>query len=140
MAEITFYQLPQDLLDEGVQRQVICRVIQKIYQVTGSVGVLCEAEDLKPLDDLLWTFSQGSFIPHAIAPSEEPVLLSDDIARIPPDRVLVLTVAQLPPNLPGFGRIVDFILPDPASVQHARQRYRTFQNRGHTLTVHQLTA
>ncbi|MEK8088813.1 DNA polymerase III subunit chi [Thermithiobacillus plumbiphilus] len=140
MAEITFYQLPQDLLDESVQRQVICRVIQKIYQVTGSVGVLCEAEDLKPLDDLLWTFSQGSFIPHAIAPSEEPVLLSDDIARIPPDRVLVLTLAQLPPNLPAFSRIVDFILPDPASVQHARQRYRAFQNQGHTLTVHQLTA
>ena len=140
MAEVTFYQLPQDLHDQSVQMQVICRVIQKIHQVTGSVGVLCEGSALKQLDDLLWTFSQGSFIPHAIAPSDEPVLLSDDIARIPPDRVLVLTVAQLPHKMPDFSRIVDFILPDPASVQHARQRYRAFQNQGHTLTVHQLTA
>lgn len=141
MAEATFYQLAETLSEEGRQLQAICRVIQKVYQVTGGAGVLCaSAEAARTLDDLLWTFNQGSFIPHGLAPSDEPVCLATEVQALPQRRVLVLTVPTLPDDLAGFERVVDFILPDPEAVKAARRRYRALASRGYSLTLHPLPA
>ena len=142
MPEATFYQLPDTLQDKAQQLTAICRVIQKIYQVAGGAGILCASQKAtEELDRLLWVFNQGSFIPHMIAPTEEPVCLGIELKHMPAHKVLILTLDTLPAELlnnPSFTRLVDFIPPDTAAVTAARKRYRQFKALGYQMTVHQL--
>ena len=44
-----------------------CRVTEKAYQAGHRIYLRCEdAQQANELDELLWTFSQSSFVPHQI--------------------------------------------------------------------------
>ncbi|MHC1725437.1 MAG: DNA polymerase III subunit chi [Syntrophobacteraceae bacterium] len=64
------------------QRELLCRLTERFYTEKHKVQILVDSTpDAQLLDGLLWAFSQGSFIPHAIWNPEselpvEPVLIS----------------------------------------------------------------
>lgn len=138
MPEATFYQLADSVHTPAAQLQTVCRVVYKAYLVAGRASVLCSTAELaKRLDDLLWTFNQGSFIPHMLAPSDEAVVLATELALLPHDRDLILLVDALPDGLERFAQVRDFIMPERKD--EARQRYRQLKQMGFNLTVHTLT-
>ena len=138
MPEATFYQLADSAHEPTAQLQTVCRVVHKAYLLAGRASVLCSSEALaKRLDDLLWTFNQGSFIPHMLAPSDEAVVLATDLALLPDDRDLILMVDTLPDGMQRFAQVRDFIMPDRKD--QARQRYRQLKQIGFNLTVHDLS-
>lgn len=142
MATATFYELPPTLLTPIEQRRAVCRVVAKAWQVMGEACVLCpDPETARELDDLLWTFQAGSFIPHAMGGDEAPVRLYVAGETLPDDsRVWVLLTADLPRPLPRCERLVDFIPADPEGREAARNRYRAFKAAGHELLVYPLEA
>ncbi len=96
------------------------------------------------LDQLLWTFSATSFIPHCAKQGDEqmvgmtPVILSD---RIDPDDrfdVLLNLHHQLPPLRDQFDRLIEI-----AGVTHedklaARERYRFYKDAGYAIRHYNL--
>jgi DNA polymerase-3 subunit chi len=120
-----------------------CRVVEKAFQAGHTVLVWhTDIEELRQFDELLWTFGDGSFVPHeAITDAgfaSAPVLLSS--SPIPPGGCDVLV--NLAPEVPGCvseaRRVAEFIDGDPARRQAGRARFRTYKDRGWSPTTHNL--
>ena len=86
------------------------------------------------LDRALWTFDQGSFLPHAPAggPDEknEPVLISTSLEN--PNRAQVLILAHAPAETPleGFAHVIQFVPPtDGPELAASRERYRLLKEK-----------
>ncbi|MGZ5056526.1 MAG: DNA polymerase III subunit chi, partial [Methylobacter sp.] len=71
MAEVSFYILPTESLDD--RYLFACKLIEKAYRSGSFCYVLTDsAEQSRIIDDLLWTFRAGSFIPHQVYTGEPP--------------------------------------------------------------------
>jgi len=96
---------------------------------------------LKQLDDLLWTFRSGSFLPHAVyreSGSREPVLLGEGIDPADEHDVLVNLSDAVPSFFSRFDRVAELVGGDEAARAAARERYRFYQDRGYSLETHKL--
>ena len=150
MTRIDFYILSTDNLDARLR--VACRIAQKAVQRRHHVFVNAADEaDANRLDDLLWTFSQGSFIPHlvagrgAAADGDEPVVIGvgdSDSADDPPAEagehwdVMINLAQEVPGFFSRYARVAEVVDADPARRSHGRQRYRYYQDRGYKLETH----
>ncbi|MGR9012177.1 MAG: DNA polymerase III subunit chi [Gammaproteobacteria bacterium] len=78
MAEVSFYILPTESLED--RYLFACKLIEKAYRSGSYCYVLTDsAEQSRLIDDLLWTFRAGSFIPHQIYTGELPVIAKDGV-------------------------------------------------------------
>ena len=79
MARVDFYVLPGSR--EIARQQFACRLAEKAYRLEHSVHIhVDDRAAMQRVDDLLWTFRDGSFVPHEIAESsaarpESPVTI-----------------------------------------------------------------
>jgi len=150
VTRIDFYILSTDNLDARLR--VACRIAQKAVQQRHHVFVNAADEaDANRLDDLLWTFSQGSFIPHlvagrgAAADGDEPVVIGvgdTDSADDPPAEagehwdVMINLAQEVPGFFSRYARVAEVVDADPARRTQGRQRYRYYQDRGYKLETH----
>lgn len=143
MTRIDFYVVPG--ADPQQRRLTACRLAEKAYRLGHRSYILTEStrEDAL-LDDLLWTFRQNSFVPHArwhgSGHAETPVLLGHD----PPPEFLHEVLINLGETIPDaydrFARLVEIINQDEATRAAGRRRYRFYRDRGLSPVTHQLTA
>lgn len=141
MTRIDFYILG-DAAGDG-QSLFTCRLAEKVtrqgHQVFINTG---SALQLQQLDDLLWTFRPGSFLPHAIyegaGTTPAPVLLGHATEPADCHDVLVNLAAEVPPYFGRFQRVAELVAGDEAQRGAARRRYRYYQDRGYTLKTHTL--
>jgi DNA polymerase-3 subunit chi len=125
--------------------RIACRVVEKAYLAGQTVLVWhTEPEELREFDDMLWTFSDGSFVPHeALAASgfeAAPVLLSAGAAPPGAVDVLVNLAADIPACASVAQRVAEFIDGDPARRQAGRGRFRVYKERGLQPVTHNLGA
>jgi DNA polymerase-3 subunit chi len=124
--------------------RLACRLAEKAYQLGQAVLVWHTDEDeLASFDEMLWTFGDGSFVPHDFLVEDEPapeapVVLSPGIA--PQGRVPVLI--NLAPELPGCvdqaDRVIEIIDGDPERRQAGRARFKAWRDRGVEPATHNL--
>lgn len=100
------------------QKEFLCRWTERLYMEKKRVRILVDSTiEAQLIDHLLWTFSQGSFIPHVIlgpgeAPPAEPIIITP--AEFPVDgfeAVLCDGPADIE-FMSGFETAVHFILKD----------------------------
>ncbi len=76
IAEVLFYHLERRPLDE-VLPMLVEKTVERGWRAVIQAG---SAERLEALDQLLWTYREGSFIPHGTAkagnPDRQPVFLT----------------------------------------------------------------
>lgn len=129
MTQIYFYSGSNDRL------QTACRLCAKAVQQ--NMTVLIYAPDqavLEQLDQLLWTFSPTSFIPHCdIREDSElvnttPVILSNRIPTGRPFDVLLNLHQQQPSNFDQFNRLIEIADTSSEGMQTARARYRFYKD------------
>src|SRR5579863_2609836 len=62
--------------------KVACKLAEKAYLAAQTVLVWhTDGAELRAFDEMLWTFNDGSFVPHEMLPaSDSPVLLSLGVA------------------------------------------------------------
>lgn len=123
--------------DEDARRTYACRVVEKARE-RGHHVYLRVADDTAAgeLDNLLWTFRDRSFLPHAVdAPGapDEPVLIGtgDAPLRGAPD-VLVNLGLTVPAEPGQYGRIVEIGDNQEEVLRAARQRFRAYRDLGMT--------
>lgn len=134
--EVQFYHLLTTSLERALPR-----LMEKALEGDYRVLIKCaDASMTKMLDDHLWSYDPGSFLPHAIKnkgdSAQQPILLSTEIDRANQANLLVITDGtEVNGNAEGFTRVLDvFNGNDGASVTAARQRWKAYKERGDTLS------
>jgi DNA polymerase-3 subunit chi len=137
MTSIDFYLLSDSGAD-AVDR-IACRLTEKAYRLGHRIFLFTgDREKAEQLDQLLWTFSQGSFVPHEIAGSDAPVCIG---YQEPPEDfadVLVNLAGEIPGFFSRFDRVAEVVGATEEAKQGGRERYRFYRNRGYTLDTHEL--
>ena len=137
MSEITFYILPTASQQE---RYVFtCKLIEKAYRR----GVFCYVltDDImqsQRIDDLLWTFRAGSFIPHQLYTGEVPTIAQVLIGSLPPPEQWQNTVLNLSSDCTTANRVLEILDNSEATKAIGRQRYRQYKDAGYNLTTHKM--
>jgi len=148
MAEVSFYILPSESLQE--RYLFACKLIEKVYRSGCFCYVLTDsAEQSQKIDDLLWTFRAGSFIPHQIFTGEIPSLRSATgesnvilIGSLKAPEEWQKTVINLsshcPEELDKIERILEILDDSEAIKELGRNRYRQYQQSGISITTHKM--
>jgi DNA polymerase-3 subunit chi len=123
-----------------------CRIAQKIYLQGLRVYIqTADHENSKELDALLWTFSQGSFVPHALSDKatrnweDFPVQVGDGLAKNENADVLISLTDDVPENYTSFCRIAELVTDDPGEKAAARERYKFYRDQGIEPVTHKIT-
>ena len=140
MAEVSFYILPSELTQD--RYLFACKLIEKAYRSGHFCYVLTDSiEQSRQLDDLLWTFRPGSFIPHQIYSGEpsdiEKVIL---IGSLNAPENWQKTLFNLSSHYPDVGpqteRILEILDNSETTKEAGRERYRQYQQSGMKVTTH----
>lgn len=147
MTRIDFYILADDA-DNAASDIVACRLAGKAFGL-GHAVYLHASDDAHAsrLDTLLWTFQQGSFVPHMRAaswrsPGENipaPVLLGHD--EQPPDDhwdLLINTASDVPMFFSRYQRVAELVAPGEQARALGRKRFQFYRDRGYALQTHRL--
>lgn len=122
--------------------QVACRVAEKAFLQGLTVLVRTGSDErARRLDELLWTFSGASFVPHALAGEAEEgisVLIGADVREHAAD--LLINLADGPPDTPDrFQRIAEVVGPGEGERRSGRERFRYYRDHfGMEPTTHRL--
>jgi len=116
-----------------VRLRLACRIAEKAYLAKQKIVVwLDDAEALRRFDELLWTFGDGSFVPHdtftqAGVACDAPVALT---TTAPPDGhtdVLINLAGAVPPFFGKFARVAEFLDARPEVRAAGRERFKTYR-------------
>jgi len=140
MTRIDFYVLPETERDGAL---TACKLCDKAVSAGHRIYLHAPAETAVALEDLLWSFRQGSFISHERvgAPLEPPlpaVLIGS--AEPPADYhdVMINLSAEVPAFFSHFERVLEIVAGDAESRAASRSRYKFYRDRGYPLTSHKL--
>ena len=141
MTEVDFYVLKDKAPQAGMQ--FTCRLAEKIFKDGHQVYINTASEQqLKQLDDLLWSFRPGSFLPHAVyigeLPEATPILLGHATEPEGPSDVLVNLAEDIPAFFSRFSRVTELVSGDEVQRDAARTRYKFYKDRGYPVRSHQL--
>jgi DNA polymerase-3 subunit chi len=144
VTQVDFYVLDSD--SDDARLVLACKIVDKAMQADRHVYVHSTSDaEAQKLDELLWTFSQGSFIPHVVVRSEygtpplEPVLIG--VNQPPgPGRwdVLVNLASEVPEFFSRYERVAEVVDANAARRAQSRERYRFYRDRGYQLNTHQV--
>ncbi len=143
MTRVDFYILKKNT--PNVRVDFVCRLIEKVYKK--GHNVVLHTEDARMagmMDDLLWTWNQGSFIPHEIAsdndPADCPVVINHN-PELETSRqdVLINLGSEVPLFFSQFERVTEIVDQDTQVTQQARHRYRFYKERGYPLESHDIS-
>jgi DNA polymerase III subunit chi len=144
--QIDFYILADS--NPGARFGIACRVIEKAARQTTRVLVRTRSEsEARTLDELLWTFSDVSFVPHRLLPDgradetsagDEPVLITHSASTVSDCDVLVNLTDTIPESAAQYPRIVEIVTNASDDRQAGRVRYRDYRALGFELNVHNL--
>lgn len=116
----------------------LCRLLRKVQRGGQRAVVRADAQRLRHLDELLWTFAPGDFVTHAMADAA-PTLRARSTAVLieEPDgsegaRVLINLGADVPAHAAAFERLIDLVGTGESERQQARRRWKDYLQRGWT--------
>ena len=142
MPRIDFY-----LLDDPTPNSVAlyaCRLTEKAFMLGHRIYIqAASAEQAQALDDLLWTFKQGAFLPHARHPvpagKQAPILVGHDAEPEDGFQVLINLSPTIPAFYSRFERVAELVGPGESVRQQARQRFSAYRDSGCEITTHKLS-
>ena len=139
MAQVDFYVL--DRVDEHARHTLACKLAEKAWRLENSIHIhTMSREDAERLDKLLWTFRDGSFVPHELAGGDTsaPVTIGYGTDVAEPRDLLITLCDEIPPFADSFPRVAELVTADEASRAKSRERYASYRDQGHTLNTHKI--
>lgn len=142
MPEVSFYVLPTESTQE--RYLFACKLIEKAYRSGSFTYILTDSpEQSQVIDDLLWMFRPGSFVPHQIYTDELPTIANVILvgSNQPPENWLKTVInlsSQLPQDFNKAERILEILDNSEDTKAWGRNRYRQYQQAGIEITTHKL--
>ncbi|MEM7431386.1 MAG: DNA polymerase III subunit chi [Pseudomonadota bacterium] len=137
MARVDFYVLSQ--FGAQSRQAFACRLAEKAWRLDNTVHI--HADDrtsAEQIDQLLWTFRDGSFVPHDMADAcdaSTPICIGyGDVAE--PRDLLINLCDTIPTFAETFPRIAELVTSDADARHLSRKRFADYRDKGHTLETH----
>ena len=140
MARVDFYVLKRP----GREARLVfaCRLAEKAWRLDNTVHI-ATADDTtaRELDDLLWTFRDGSFVPHerveaGVEEPESPVTIGAGPTTLSGRDLLINLADTVPASIDAFPRIAELVTSDEETRARGRERFAEYRNLGHELDTH----
>ncbi|HYD17875.1 MAG TPA: DNA polymerase III subunit chi [Patescibacteria group bacterium] len=138
MTDVRFYHLQSKRLEQALP-EIVAKALERKYRVVIKAG---SRERVEALDNALWTYDPGSFLPHGYVKdgfeAEQPVWLTDEEHNPNSATVLILTDGA------SSAKVADYTLcceifdgNDEQAVAEARGRWKSYKDAGHATTYFQ---
>jgi DNA polymerase-3 subunit chi len=149
MTKVSFYVLEDEASGGNSRLGLACGIAEKALAAGINRGqrtyIHCADENtLKAVDDLLWTFRQGSFVAHERLGEvgdwndAAPVIIGSTEPPKELNAVLINLADDVPLFFSRFERVAEVI--DEAGRAAGRQRYQFYKDRGYPLETHKVAA
>lgn len=141
MTEVSFYHLERSSLEAALPK-----LLEKVLAAgLKAVVKLGSGERAEALNAHLWTYEQGSFLPHGAAAdgsaAEQPIWLTAGDDNPAGASVLVLADGAESGLMAGFDRCLEmFDGRDDAALAAARAHWKAYKDQGFALTYLRQTA
>jgi DNA polymerase-3 subunit chi len=141
MTDIGFYHLTATPLEDALPR-LLEKVLAGGFRAVVMAG---SNERAEALNGQLWSYSQGSFLPHGSVTDgnavDQPIWITDKDENPNEANVLVLTEGVRSEQIGDFARCLDlFDGADVEAVAAARTRWTDYKERGFAVTYWQQTS
>ena len=143
MTRIDFYV--QNRANQIAHEHLICKITEKAWQNQHAIFLLCSnTEQVDRFDELLWTFSETSFIPHSpICDGDgdgdgKVVILSSERKTLRNHEVLINLTTDVPEHAGKFIRVIESTGYNEAMREDARKKYKYYKDRGYPIFTHEI--
>ena len=139
---VDFYVLPAT--EAGARLHFSCRLTEKAYGLNHRTYVhMDSAAEVRQLDELLWTFRAGSFLPHETASAETganqaPIVIGHDEQTGVKGDLLINLANTIPPFFDRFDRVAEIIDGTPEGRSLGRERFSFYRDNGYEPDTHKI--
>ena len=137
---VDFYVLEMTGLDS--QLNFACRLAEKAYKQGSIVYAHTMSQPVASrFDDMLWSFRQGSFVPHQVlgdSTVSSPVCIGTDSSVLESGEVLLNLAEDAPPFAQRFTRIAEIVTADPEATTAGRRRFKHYRELGFSPETHRI--
>lgn len=142
MTRVDFYVL--ETSKAQARDKLVCRLAEKAYSMDHTIYIHTESsEQAQHLDNLLWTFRDGSFIPHQLHNEQQsetcPVIIGHNHEPESHSEVLINAGNDVPMFFSRFERVAEVVTQDQQQRSQARERFKFYRERGYELETHNLS-
>lgn len=142
MTRIDFYIVDDN--NRQAQQQLACRLAEKAYGLDHTIYIHTnDRRQAELLDQMLWTFRDGSFIPHCLygdkIVKQAAVVIGHDAEPEMHNEVLINLSDAVPLFFSRFERVAEVIAGDEQARQKGRERFKFYRDRGYELKTHNLS-
>jgi DNA polymerase-3 subunit chi len=141
--KVDFYTLGEP--DRRARLVTACRLAEKACDQGLRVTVrTASAAETAEFDELLWTFSDRSFVPHVVWPTEPDVVAATPVvvgsSSLPASHrdVLINLAPDAPADFSAYARICEVVGGDEDAKKAGRHRWRTYRDAGCAPEAHPL--
>lgn len=138
MPKVNFYLLKDS--DEAARRRFACRLAEQQTKQGQRVFLLAASQpDAQELDQLLWSYTPESFLPHAMsdADTSDVAVVVGHQSRQDFGCVLNLSDAMVR-EYPGLSAVAEFVLNEETAKARSRSQWNSYKQLGFELQLHQL--
>ena len=138
--QVDFY-----ILDEGAlsAEQLACRLALMAWEQGHPIMVVTETAELAgKLDELMWNYPAGRFLPHSSAPGtrQAPVIIGPSDMQIPGDSEVVINLTATTINEPDrFKRLLEIVPANSSQRTASRVKFRSYRDQGLNPTSHTIS-
>lgn len=138
---VDFYVLSAG--DKGARLRFACRLTEKAYTLKHSAYAHVDsAAHARELDELLWTFRAGSFVPHEIASPDAtdpaPVIIGHTADTRARADVLINLADTIPSFFDRFERIAEIVDASDDGRRTGRERFAFYRDNGYAPNTHKI--
>jgi DNA polymerase-3 subunit chi len=141
--KVDFYTLGEP--DRRARLVTACRLAEKACDQGLRVAIrTAGAAETAEFDELLWTFSDRSFVPHVVWPTEPEVVAATPVvvgsSSLPASHrdVLINLAPDAPADFSAYARICEVVGGDEDARKAGRHRWRTYRDAGCAPEAHPL--
>ena len=141
--QIDFYILESS--DEQSRMKTVCRLVDKVQRLGHKILVLTEdPNQSKLIDDLMWTYSQSSFLPHARFDDSEPFQDQQSVLihhqPIDKESQVLINLQHQIQDTDSYQRLVEIVNQDDSVRAAGRDKYRAYKSKNFEIKTHNIAA
>ena len=137
--QVDFYLLGEDAPEAG---KLACRLALMAWERKQKIFIITPTEsDGKQLDDLMWQYPEGRFLPHSMMGGEDsdkvPVHIGT-LSDLNPTDVVINLCPEAVPHPERFSRLLEIVPYANNERQASRVKYKTYRNSGISPQTHEM--